>query len=266
MSAYRMYFLIWGQIQGREDFEAADDVAAIRIAGVLYDTCSDVCDGFAGEPPTSHATTTPSESQPHRFNRGSSARRTEGPGIWRAQLAAGGVALANAVHSASSLLSSNEVRITVPPSPCRAARTLSVVILRTSRKSVASPDWRLRAASRMNRSLMPTSASAPPSAPEAAPIAAPASGIRKIMPIRAPQKVPETAPDAVGLKSRLSLTRPLGCLTAITASDNSIKYSFCISSSFWRTCSAFSSDGNVISTRSAICVYPTLGSRLDAKQ
>jgi len=46
MSAYRMYFLIWGQIQGREDFEAADDVAAIRIAGVLYDTCSDVCDGL----------------------------------------------------------------------------------------------------------------------------------------------------------------------------------------------------------------------------
>jgi|SRR5215469_8118130 len=38
MSAYRMYFLIWGQIQGREDFEAADDVAAIRIAGVLYAT------------------------------------------------------------------------------------------------------------------------------------------------------------------------------------------------------------------------------------
>jgi hypothetical protein len=46
MSAYRMYFLIMGQIQGREDFEAADDVTAIRIAGVLYDTCSDVCDGF----------------------------------------------------------------------------------------------------------------------------------------------------------------------------------------------------------------------------
>ena len=46
MSAYRMYFLIRGQIQGREDFEAADDVAAIRIARVLYDTCSDVCDGF----------------------------------------------------------------------------------------------------------------------------------------------------------------------------------------------------------------------------
>src|SRR5215475_7973743 len=46
MSAYRMYFLIMGQIQGREDFEAADDVAAIRIAGELYDTCSDVCDGF----------------------------------------------------------------------------------------------------------------------------------------------------------------------------------------------------------------------------
>jgi len=46
MSAYRMYFLISGQVQGGEDFEAADDVAAIRIAGVLYDTCSDVCDGL----------------------------------------------------------------------------------------------------------------------------------------------------------------------------------------------------------------------------
>ena len=46
MSAYRMYSLISGQIQGGEDFEAADDVAAIRIAGVLYDTCSDVCDGL----------------------------------------------------------------------------------------------------------------------------------------------------------------------------------------------------------------------------
>ena len=38
MSAYGMYFLISGQIQGGEDFEAADDVAAIRIAGILYDT------------------------------------------------------------------------------------------------------------------------------------------------------------------------------------------------------------------------------------
>jgi hypothetical protein len=46
MSAYRMYFLIMGQIQGREDFEATDDLTAIRIARVLYDTCSDVCDGF----------------------------------------------------------------------------------------------------------------------------------------------------------------------------------------------------------------------------
>jgi len=75
---------------------------------------------------------------------------------------AGGVAAASAVRRASSLLSSKEVRITVPPSPCKAASTLSVVILRTSRKSVALPDCRLCAASRMNLSLMPTSASAPP--------------------------------------------------------------------------------------------------------
>jgi hypothetical protein len=46
MSTYRMYFRTTGQIRGREDFEAADDVAAIRIARVLYDACSDVCDGF----------------------------------------------------------------------------------------------------------------------------------------------------------------------------------------------------------------------------
>ena len=46
MSAYRMYFRTEGRIHGREDFEAADDVAAIRIARVLYDTCSDVCGGF----------------------------------------------------------------------------------------------------------------------------------------------------------------------------------------------------------------------------
>ena len=47
--------------------------------------------------------------------------------------AADGVAPASAARKASSLLSSKEVRITVPPSPCKAARTLSVVILRTSR-------------------------------------------------------------------------------------------------------------------------------------
>jgi hypothetical protein len=41
-----MYFQTKGQIHGREDFEADDDVAAIRIARVLYGTCSDVCNGF----------------------------------------------------------------------------------------------------------------------------------------------------------------------------------------------------------------------------
>jgi hypothetical protein len=46
MTAYRMYFLITGRIHGRQDFEADDDVAAIRIARVLYDTCSDVCESF----------------------------------------------------------------------------------------------------------------------------------------------------------------------------------------------------------------------------
>ena len=46
MSAYRIYFRTNGRIHGREDFEATDDAAAIRIARVLHDACSDVCDGF----------------------------------------------------------------------------------------------------------------------------------------------------------------------------------------------------------------------------
>jgi hypothetical protein len=46
MTAYRMYFYIIGEIHGRQDFEADGDVAAIRIARVLYDTCSDTCDSF----------------------------------------------------------------------------------------------------------------------------------------------------------------------------------------------------------------------------
>jgi hypothetical protein len=47
MTAYRIYFYINGEIHGRQDFEADDDVAAIRIARVLYDTCSDICESFA---------------------------------------------------------------------------------------------------------------------------------------------------------------------------------------------------------------------------
>jgi hypothetical protein len=46
MSAYRMHFQLAGHIYGRENFEADDDVAAIRVAGVLYNACADVCDGF----------------------------------------------------------------------------------------------------------------------------------------------------------------------------------------------------------------------------
>jgi hypothetical protein len=43
---YRMYFRKTGNICGRQDFKADDDVAAIRIARVLYNTCSDTCDSF----------------------------------------------------------------------------------------------------------------------------------------------------------------------------------------------------------------------------
>ena len=46
MSAYRICFRAAGEICGREEFLADDDVAASRIARVLYDTCSDVCDSF----------------------------------------------------------------------------------------------------------------------------------------------------------------------------------------------------------------------------
>jgi hypothetical protein len=71
---------------------------------------------------------------------------------------------------------------------------LSYPLLRTSKKSAALPDCRLCAASLMNLLLMPTSASAPPRDPEAAPMAAPVRGIRRIIPINAPQNVPEAAP------------------------------------------------------------------------
>src|SRR5262249_21927719 len=45
-TTYRTYFLLDDRIHGREDFQADDDVAAIRIARVLYDACSDVCEAF----------------------------------------------------------------------------------------------------------------------------------------------------------------------------------------------------------------------------
>jgi hypothetical protein len=47
MAFYRMYFLGGdGRIIGREDFEADDDVAAIRLGRALCDACSDICSGF----------------------------------------------------------------------------------------------------------------------------------------------------------------------------------------------------------------------------
>ena len=47
MSAYRIYFRDQrGWICGRQDFEAAAEPAAIRIARDLADACSDVCRSF----------------------------------------------------------------------------------------------------------------------------------------------------------------------------------------------------------------------------
>src|SRR5580692_3679050 len=57
----------------------------------------------------------------------------------------------------------------------------------------------------------------------AAESAAPANGIMKTKPIKRPQKAPPAAPRPVGWKSWLSLTLPLGCFTAMTASSSSIK-------------------------------------------
>jgi hypothetical protein len=71
-----MYFQINGKIRGRDDFEANDDIAAVRIARVLYDTFSDVCDAFELWQGKRLITAQQAhhQSQPRRFDRGSSAR------------------------------------------------------------------------------------------------------------------------------------------------------------------------------------------------
>ena len=46
MTGYRMYFLVADRITGREDFDAADDVAALSIARILCEACSDICQSF----------------------------------------------------------------------------------------------------------------------------------------------------------------------------------------------------------------------------
>jgi hypothetical protein len=46
MADYRMYCLVADRIRARVDFEADNDIDAIRIAQVLGDACSDNCDSF----------------------------------------------------------------------------------------------------------------------------------------------------------------------------------------------------------------------------
>jgi hypothetical protein len=46
VAAYRIYFYTAGDIHGREDFVAEDDVAALRIGSVLYNAASDVSQSF----------------------------------------------------------------------------------------------------------------------------------------------------------------------------------------------------------------------------
>ena len=46
MADYRMYFLAADRIEARQDFQADDDIDAIRLAQVLCEACSDRCDSF----------------------------------------------------------------------------------------------------------------------------------------------------------------------------------------------------------------------------
>ena len=46
MADYRMYLLLGDRIRAREDFEADNDIDAIRIAQVLCDACSDTSNSF----------------------------------------------------------------------------------------------------------------------------------------------------------------------------------------------------------------------------
>ena len=80
---------------------------------------------------------------------------------WRALAASVVLAAESASRRACSFAVSNEVRRTLPLTPFRLARTLSVVILRMSKKSTACPPSMLSATCFMNSSLMPTSDSAP---------------------------------------------------------------------------------------------------------
>ena len=41
-----MYFLASGRIRAAEEFDAGNDINAIRIARALYDACSDMCEAF----------------------------------------------------------------------------------------------------------------------------------------------------------------------------------------------------------------------------
>ena len=47
MKWYRVYLYgVSGSFQGRDEFEAKDDREAMTIADLLYEACSDLCEGF----------------------------------------------------------------------------------------------------------------------------------------------------------------------------------------------------------------------------
>ena len=93
-------------------------------------------------------------------------------------------------------------------------------------------------------------------------MAAPTNGMRKIKPIDAPQKVPETAPTAVVLMSWFSLIFPLASFTAIVHRliQRGI-LSACLV--VFDNSSAFASVGNAITMRSLIGGSPRCGMKDD---
>src|SRR5215472_1611707 len=46
MAGYRLYLRDSVGVVGRDDFEAPSDVAALRIAVLVWDACSDECDRY----------------------------------------------------------------------------------------------------------------------------------------------------------------------------------------------------------------------------
>ena len=46
MGPYRLYLYGGGDIRGRHDFDAEDDVGAVKVAELLFEACSDRCSAW----------------------------------------------------------------------------------------------------------------------------------------------------------------------------------------------------------------------------